>query len=150
MSNNIKIVVVEAHKNQLNNSIVSNEIKEIQSYFDNESFDFNKNTINFVFLNGQYSQTKRAMLVMGVFVNKIDKPILAFKTKLQLKFKAINAQIALAKLNFPEEFIGQLNPDEGLIFHLEIPVKGLEQDRLFKFSDIQGQMTDVEVLKKEK
>lgn len=150
MSDSIKIVVAEAHKAQLDNPSVSTEIKEVQSYFDNETFAFKKETINFVFLSGEYSQIQRTMLVMGVFVNKMDKPILAFNAKLKLKFKSITAQIATAKLTFPEEFIGHLNTNEGMIFHLEIPVKGLEQNQVFKFSDIDGQMDDVEVLKEEK
>lgn len=149
MNDNIKIIVAQAHKNQLDNPTVSNEINEVQNYFNTESFKFKDNTINFVFLSGEYSQIKRTMLVMGVFVNKMDTPILAFNTKLRLQFKTVPAQIATAKLSFPEEFIGELGVNEGLIFHLEIPVKGLEQDRIFNFSDIEGKMDDVEVLKKE-
>lgn len=88
------------------------------------------------------------MLVIGVFVNKMDKPILALKAKLKLNFNYVDAQIATSKLNFPEEFMGSLNENEGLIFHIEVPVKDLGQNKVFKFSDIRGQLENVEVFQK--
>jgi hypothetical protein len=149
MREEIKIVVAEAHKLQLDNSAVSDELNEVQAYFDQNKFDFQENTINFVFLKGEYSQIKRTMVVMGVFVNKISPIVFSFNAKLKLKFKDLKAQIATTKVTFPQEFIGELNYNEGMLFHIEIPVKGLEQDEQFKFSDIDGQLVEVEVLKKE-
>lgn len=41
--------------------------------------------------------------------------------------------------------MGTLNPDEALLVHFGIPVKGLSDDENFKISDISGNFEDVRV-----
>ena len=41
--------------------------------------------------------------------------------------------------------MGTLNPDEALLVHLGIPVKGLSNDENFMVSDISGNFEDVRV-----
>ncbi|MBP1043049.1 hypothetical protein [Vagococcus allomyrinae] len=147
MKKEIKIGLFDSHKEQLNIQAVVDEVKEIQDFFDDVKFDYEENTINFVFLNGQYCHVKRTILVRGVIVNPTVEDIIGIQAKLKLKFKYEDAQIAVATLDFPQEFIGRLKSGTGSLFHLEIPVRGLESDKNFKYSDIEGRLEDVELLK---
>ena len=55
------------------------------------------------------------------------------------------AQIAKTTIDFDEPFMGILNPEEALLVHLGIPVKGLSNDENFMASDISGNFEDVRI-----
>lgn len=48
-------------------------------------------------------------------------------------------------IDFDEPFMGTLNPEEALLVHLGIPVKGLKNDENFMVSDIHGNFEDVRI-----
>lgn len=85
------------------------------------------------------------MITACLFVNKIGKPITELHGVLRLCFKSRKAQIAKTTVDFDESFMGTLNPDEALLVHFGIPVKGLSDDENFKISDISGNFEDVRV-----
>ena len=93
-----------------------------------------------MYLNGE-----KKMLTACLFVNKMDKPISELHGVLRLGFKSRKAQIAKTTIDFDEPFMGTLNPDEALLVHLGIPVKGLSNDENFMVSDISGNFEDVRV-----
>ncbi|MGM9972533.1 MAG: hypothetical protein ACI33K_00625, partial [Clostridiaceae bacterium] len=73
-----------------------------------------------------------------LFVNKTDKPLKELHGDLRLKFTTKNALIAKTTIKFDENFMGELPEDNGLLVHLGIPVKGLEQDEVFTIKDVSG------------
>ena len=68
------------------------------------------------------------MLVVGVYVNNTNDDIYGFSSKLRLKFVNKDGQIATVNSAFDENFIGKLKPEEGMLIHLEVPVRGLNKD----------------------
>lgn len=146
----ITIKIAKEHENQLKDKDIKREVSEVQKFFDTANFDYTKGTINFVMLKGIYSHIKRSILVIGVFINKTDSSIYGISSKLNLKFKKVNAQIMTIETTFPEEFIGKLDVDEGLLVHLEIPTIGLSNDAVFDISDISGELNNIKLIKREK
>lgn len=145
----IKIKVPEIHKNQLENPQIKNEREEVQEIFRKADFPFIEDTINFVFLKGQYYDIEKKMVVIAVFVNKTKQMVQGINASIRLKFRQLNAEIMPMTVAFPEEFVGRLAPDEGLLFHLSIPVKGLKEDAVFSSRDIAGGIENVTLLKSE-
>lgn len=144
----IKIKLAKEHQTQANNKDVKRELDEMQKYFDDSSFEFGNNTITYVLIRGYYSDIDKAMNVVGVFVNNTNQSIYGLRGKLELNFKNKNAQIAVASLTFPEEFLGEVKVDEGVIMHITIPVRGLSEDGVFTSSDIEGRFSDIEYIKR--
>lgn len=145
----IKIKVPEIHKNQLENPQIKNELEEVQGIFNSVDFPFAKDTVNFVFLKGQYYNIEKKMVIIAVFVNKTQETVRGINASIRLKFRQMNADIAPMTVGFPEEFVGRLAPDEGLLFHLSIPVRGLKEDAEFSSKDIAGDVENVMLLKSE-
>lgn len=145
MSESIKIVFPNRHENQMINDDALHELQDVQNYFDKENIDFDSGEISFVFLKGFYKHIIRKMTVIGVFVNNTDKNIVAFKCSLKLKFKNVPAQIATVHLYLPNEFVGELRPNEGLLLHVDIPVQHLKDDQTCEQSEITGELLDVEL-----
>ena len=145
----IKIKVPEIHKNQLETPQIKNELEEVQGIFNKANFPFVEDTINFVFLKGEYHNIEKKMVIIAVFVNKTREKVQGIKASIRLKFRQLNAEIMPMTVAFPEEFVGRLAPDEGVLFHLSIPVKGLREDAVFVSKDIAGGIENVSLLKSE-
>ncbi|CAK7060380.1 MAG: hypothetical protein EUB_03467 [Eubacterium sp.] len=145
----IKIRVPEINKKQLENPQIKNELEEVQDIFKKADFPFVTDTVNFVFLKGQYYNIEKKMVIIAVFVNKTNEVIQGINASIRLKFRQLNAEIMPMTVAFPEEFVGHLAPDEGLLFHLSIPVKGLKEDVVFSSRDIAGGIENVTLLKSE-
>ncbi|WP_458459540.1 hypothetical protein [Pseudobutyrivibrio sp.] len=141
----IKVVVAKAHKNQLNNADAIEEINNIEEIVNENDIVFKENTINYFFIKGFYNHKNRSMLTIGLLVNKMDSPVKEVHGALRMKFKHEQALIAKATLDFDEQFIGVINPDEALLVHLNVPVKGLEKDKEFYKVDLDGSFDDVRV-----
>ncbi len=139
----VKVKVAKVHEEQLKDENIKRELEDIQNYFNNNNFEYVENTINFVFIKGIYSHIKRAMLVVGVYVNNTKDNIYGFSSKLRLKFVNINGQIATVNSAFDENFIGKLKPEEGMLIHLEVPVRGLTKDEEFSIKDIAGMLDEI-------
>ena len=143
----VKVKVAKVHEEQLQDENIKRELKDIQNYFNTTDFNYAENTINFVFIKGIYSHIKRAMLVVGVYVNNTKDDIYGFSSKLRLKFINIDGQIATVNSAFDENFIGKLQPEEGMLIHLEVPVRGLNKDEEFSIKDISGMLDEIKYVK---
>lgn len=141
----IVLKVADAHMNQLSDPEIKKEYDSIQTGLDNNSFNFKDGTVNFIFVKGIYLHTERKMVTACVFVNKYGKSISELHGELRLKFKERNALIAKATVDFDKDFIGALEQDQALLVHLNIPVKGLEEDEIFTISDITGSFDGIKV-----
>ncbi|QAA34558.1 hypothetical protein [Clostridium manihotivorum] len=142
----IKIKVAKVHESQLGDEEIKREVSEVQEFFNTTDFQYSEGTINFVMLRGIYTHVKRSMLIVGVYVNKTDKCIHGISSELNLKFKNLNAQILTIETMFPEEFIGKLDVDEGLLIHIDVPVIGLDKDAIFNINDISGGLSNVKLI----
>jgi hypothetical protein len=105
--------------------------------------DYQEGTINFVFIKGVYHNDEQKLSTVGVLVNKLDRPINEIHGVLRLRFRSIDAEIAKATLDFDADFMGILQPDEGLLFNINIPVRGLNGDRKFSIQDIEGSFDEI-------
>lgn len=143
----VRIKVAKQHENQLKDKNIKREVEEVQKFFDTTDFKYSEGTINFVILKGVYSHIKRSMLVIGVYINKTDSSIYGISSELHLKFKNINGEIMPISVAFPEEFIGELKIDEGLLVHFDAPVVGLNKDQIFNANDISGELNHIKLIK---
>jgi hypothetical protein len=141
----IKVTLAKAHQSQLDDVEIKKELCSVEAELNKVELPFQKDTINFVFIKGMYLNSEKKMLTACLFVNKMDKLITELHGVLRLSFKNRKGQIAKTTVDFDEPFMGTLNPDEALLVHLGIPVKGLSEDENFMSSDISGNFEDVRV-----
>ena len=141
----IKIVLAKAHQAQIEDAEIKKEFSSVEAELNRVDLPFQKNTINFVFIKGMYLDIDKRMLTACLFVNKLDKPVSELHGVLRLAFKSRKAQIAKTTVDFDEPFMGTLYPDEALLVHLGIPVKGLAGNEEFTVSDIAGSIEEVRV-----
>ena len=134
----INVMVAKAHEGQLADPAIKEEYESVQRAINNAELEYQEDTVNLVFLKGMYKHQERKMVSVCLFVNKLDKPLKELHGDLRLKFNNKNALIAKATLDFDESFMGELPKDNGLLVHLGIPVKGLEQDEVFTIKDVSG------------
>lgn len=142
----VKIKIAKAHENQLNDEEIKRELTEVQEFFNTTDFQYSEGTINFIMLRAIYTHIKRSMIIIGVYVNKTDKCVHGLGSELNLKFKKLNAKILTINTTFPEEFIGKLDIDDGLLIHIEVPVIGLERDAVFNINDISGELSNIKLI----
>jgi len=145
----IKVVVARAHTLQLGDSEIKKEIESISEGLNNTQIEYADNAINFVFIKGIYNHVNRKILTVCLFVNKTDKVLTELHGELRMKFNGKNAVIAKSTINFDEPFMGILNPDDALLVHLNVPVKGLTEDGEFTVKDISGSFDNVRITEKE-
>ena len=81
------------------------------------------------------------------FSHNINDDIYGFSSKLRLKFVNKDGQIATVNSAFDENFIGKLKPEEGMLIHLEVPVRGLNKDEEFSIKDIAGMLDEIKYVK---
>lgn len=141
----IKVVLAKSHHMQLEDAEIRKELSSVETEVNRVELPFQEGTINYVFLKGIYVHNERKMITACLFLNKMNQPITELHGVLNLKFKTRKALIAKTTINFDEPFIGLLNPGEGLLVHLGVPVKGLSCDENFTISDISGVFEDVRV-----
>jgi hypothetical protein len=139
----ITIVLAKAHTIHLQDEELRQEYESIRHAFLSIPLNYQEGTINFVFLKGVYSDFDKKMTTVCVFVNKLGKPIKEIHGVLKLRFRSVDAEIAAATMDFDEDFTGILQPDEGLLFHINLPVKGLGKDQEFFIQDIEGFFDEV-------
>ncbi len=145
MTDRITVIVPKQYEYQLSDPDTAREVRDVQEYFDRSDFSFAEEEISFVFLKGFYRHIKRKMLVVGVYVNKTNQPLLGLKSTLRLEFQNNPAEIAAMHVLFPFDFTGKIQPDEGMLVHLEIPVRALQKDQTFGTGDVTGELCDVEI-----
>lgn len=141
----IKVTLAKAHQSQIEDAEIKKELCSVESELNKVDLPFQKDTINFVFIKGMYLDSEKKMFTACLFVNKMDKPISGLHGVLRLGFKSRKAQIAKTTIDFNEPFMGTLNPEEALLVHFGIPVKGLSNDENFMISDIFGNFENVRI-----
>ncbi|MBD7913265.1 MULTISPECIES: hypothetical protein [Clostridium] len=144
----IRIKVAKVQEDQLVDEDIKREVDSIQQFFNLTNFEFAEGTVNFVLIKGIYSHIKRSMLVIGVYVNKTDNTVYGISSELNLKFNNLEADIMSINTTFPEEFVGKLDVDDGLLVHLDIPVVGLNEDAEFSVKDISGELNNVKLIER--
>lgn len=145
----IKVVVARAHTLQLGDSEIKKEVESISEALNKVKIEYVDNAINFVFVKGIYNHADRKMTTVCLFVNKTDKVLTELHGELRMKFKEKNAVIAKSTINFDEPFMGIVNPDDALLVHLGVPVKGLTENEEFSINDIWGSFDNVRVTERE-
>lgn len=141
----IKVILAKAHRGQIEDAEIKKELCSVEAELNRVGLPFREGTVNFVFIKGIYLDGEKKMLTACLFVNKMDKPISELHGVLRLRFRSKKAQIAKTTIDFDEPFMGTLNPEEALLVHLGIPVKGLKNDENFMVSDIHGNFEDVRI-----
>lgn len=142
----IKVRLAEAHKDQLAMPAVKHELEQVQTGLDQADLEYQDDTVNFIFFTGRYNHEEKFMTTVCAFVNKIDRPISELAGEIRMQFvDHEEADIAVARLEFDEPFMGILEPDEAVLVHINIPVRGLTEDKVFNIADMRGRFDNVRV-----
>ena len=141
----INVKIAQAHENQMRNFDVQREMKSVQNYFDTTELDFNSEAVSLMFLSGQYNDFAQTMNTALVFVNKMGQKISELHGVIHIHTNTEGIQFAKTTIDFDEEFMGVLCDNEGLLVHLNIPVRGLEGNRTFTEKELEVQFADVRV-----
>lgn len=144
----IKIVVAKAHEAQLSDPEAQLEIKSVSRAINKmeSELEFKKNAITLVPMKGMYNHNERIMNTVCSFVNKSPYTICELNGDIHLSFKELDAEIAKMTIEFDEQFIGEIKPNEALLVHLRIPVRGLNTDTDFSNLDFECEFDNVTVL----
>ncbi|MFC4620326.1 hypothetical protein ACFO4N_16610 [Camelliibacillus cellulosilyticus] len=144
----IKIVLADAHKEQMQNNDVAKELKDVQAFFQDKHFLFKEGTVNFVILRGIYRHLERVLTIAGVFVNKTGKSIKGLKGNLKFDLKEKgNTKFPGIEFDFPQSFLGKLENNAGFIIHINVPVEGLNKEKkVYDATELTGAVEDVEVV----
>jgi hypothetical protein len=126
---------------------IEREIQDIGLYVSRFDFVPEDGEIVFVPIRGSYSHIKRSMELVCVFVNNGAQSIFGLDATLKLTIKDVEAELAVIRLKAPYDFMGELNPRTGLLIHVNVPVRGLSEDRIFESASFDGGMSDIEVMK---
>lgn len=141
---NYTIKIAEAHKGQWHDFEIQREIKSIQKYLDSLDLSECEENVGCMFIKGIYDDFSKKMISALLFINASGYAIKYLKGVLRLKTcEPIN--IAKAIINFDEKFMGKLDNGEALLVHLNIPIMGLKENRVFKSTEIQGDFSEVEI-----
>lgn len=143
--NKIHIKLAQAHENQSKNFDVQREIKEIQEYCNLTEIKLEAESINVMCLRGDYDNFQKATKVVFVFINYIGKTIKELHGDIRIYVDNEKVQFAKTTIDFDENFMGNLQCNEGMLVHLNIPTRGLSEDKSFKTKDLEVQFTDVRV-----
>lgn len=141
----MELKIAKAHEQQLADPDIKLEFEGIRNMLNNTNLSFVDGRINFVLVKGIYVHAERKMVTACLFVNKLDKPVRELHGVLRLAFQEKQAQIAKTTVNFDEPFMGVINPNEALLVHLGIPVRGLEADEAFSVGHLHGRFEEVRV-----
>lgn len=138
------IVVPRALDNQTQDPEIRKEMEAVKDYIDRIEFGTEQN-ISVVLLQGRYNDFEKKMNTVVAFVNKLPKAIKELHCVLSISSKMKDVQIAKATINFTEDFMGELLSDDILLVHMNIPVKGLTEDRIFSNKELDYAVNDVRV-----
>ena len=139
------VKLVEAHQNQLRDFDVKKELRSIQSYISQLKVELDEKSVYILVLKAIYNNySKRATTVM-VFINNMEKSIKELHGIVEIEVVNSDVEFARATLNFDEKFMGKVENKEAILIHLDIPEKGLTEDKVFEQNDLEVKFTDVRV-----
>ena len=139
------VKLVEAHQNQLRDFDVKKELRSIQSYISQLKVELDEKSIYILVLKAIYDNySKRATTVM-VFINNMEKSIKELHGIVEIEVVNYDEEFARATLNIDEKFMVKVENKEAILIHLDIPVKGLTEDKVFEQNDLEVKFTDVRV-----
>lgn len=144
----IELIVAKAHQEQLRDSDIRREVDSIAAVINDVKLDYVDNTVNLVVIKGIYQHARRQMITAFLLVNRMQETLVEIHGEIRLEFAAEDALIAKATIDLDEPFLGEIKPNQALLLHLSIPVKGLYEDRSFTFKDLTGRFDNVRVTPK--
>ncbi|MBQ8148189.1 MAG: hypothetical protein IJ040_05295 [Lachnospiraceae bacterium] len=143
---NMTIKLVKEHEAQLKKPEIQAELKAAQDMINRLPNQLTAPTVYLVFGGGTYRDFEKKMTSVLIFLNNTGKTLKAFRAVIRLKSQIPGVQIAKATMEFDHDFLGDLAPQEGVLVHLNIPVKGLNEDYEFAANEITGEVSDVEIV----
>ncbi|MBC2000860.1 hypothetical protein QJV15_07710 [Listeria cossartiae subsp. cayugensis] len=141
----VKLVVQKKYQHRMTED-AKKELVSVQDYLDANPMVLQENTINCLILEGRTIELREKMHVVLVLINQCDFSVNAMKFQFKIKCaKEPKLQFAEATIYLDPDYLGQLNTGEGIIFHIEIPIKGKAMKDIYKNSDLKGELTQVQV-----
>ena len=133
------------HEPMMQSEKLKKEFDALSKAFEAHTFSFQPGTINLVMMGADYHDFEKKMHLSFALVNEMDRPVCEIHAKLRLKLNVPDVQVALMNMNFDKEFLGELKPDEAVFLTFPVPVRGLEEDRSFSYTEYSGELDDVRV-----
>ena len=141
----LKLKTAKAYESFLGDENLKREFDMLAEAFSAHEFNLTSGTVNAVLLGVSYVNIEKKLHVEIAFANMMEETINEIHAKLFLNLKNIEAEVAVATVDFDAEFLGELKNKEAVYLNLKIPVRGLKEDREFTASEYTGRLDEVRV-----
>lgn len=141
----IHLKFMKSQEEQGNNPSVQREFQSVQEYLDRQSWNMDTEGIYIILLKGLYDDLTKKMTTVMVFVNHSGKAIRELSGVLHIRVQDPEIQIARVTFGFDTPFFGRIQQDEGILLHVQIPVKGQKGDRIFEQKDLIAELSKVKI-----
>ncbi|MBR2707593.1 MAG: hypothetical protein IKE74_10235 [Mogibacterium sp.] len=141
---NCEVLLPRALAFQADDKDVQRELESVEEYL--QSIDFgDEETLHVVLLRGIYHDFEKRMTTVIAFVNKLPRSICEIHCKIHFSPDMDGVQIANMTVDFDRDFMGNIDRNEAVLAHFNIPVKGLTEDRDFTNKEIKYSVEDTRV-----
>ena len=141
----IQVKLAKAHKIQEKNFDVQRELKSIQEYLNQTEIKLPYDAICLMCLRGSYDDFSKNTNTAFLFINCMRRPINEIHGVITMHADEKGIQFARATVDFDEPFMGTLSDREALLVHLNVPTRGVSEDRIFKNTELEVEFTDTRV-----
>lgn len=148
--NSIQLKYVKEQQANMQNEEMVALLKQAQNAVDQMDLSLDQDTVYMIFLSAYYDDSTKKMTSWFAFVNNTGKTMEELHGEIRMKYNGDdNVKIATTTIDLDSEFMGEVQHGEGILVSLNIPIKGMNESKEIKFSDIEGIFDDVRVTYKE-
>ncbi len=127
---------IDASDNQLELAIES-----AQNFVDQNEW---KKGFSVFAMNGFYNQESQKTRVLFLMINNLDQSINQFAAQLHpMVTTGVDTQFSVANVALNKDYLGQVGPQEAILFFVDIPTRGLSENKHFSFNEFSLQMYSI-------
>lgn len=127
---------IDAQDNQLELAIES-----AQQFVDQNEW---KKGFSVFAMNGYYKHDSQKTRVLFLMINNLDQNISQFSAQLHPIIKTdLTTEFSVANVALNTDYLGVVSPQQAILFFVDIPTRGLQADKHFKFNDFGLQMYSI-------
>lgn len=97
-------------------------------------------------MNAYYNHETQKTRVLFLMLNNTSKLICSFSAQMHpIDKSGQGADFSVANVVLGEDYLGQVEPKHAILFFVDIPTRGLDQDASFEFNDLGLQMYSINI-----
>lgn len=97
-------------------------------------------------MDGYYNHKIGKTRVLFLLINNTGKTINNFSAQLHpIATSDTNIQFSVANVSLTQEYLGDVDPEEAVLFFVDIPTRGLNEEKHFTFDEFELQMYSIDL-----